>query len=68
MCAYRRKALETYFIELFDGKKKVSKEKLRVENYDEVLNRVAELMDTPYRIEIFDAAAYKKKQKADLVL
>ena len=60
--------MEKYYIELYDGKKRVGKEKLEVEDYDEVIKRVAELMDTPYRIEIFDAAAYKKKQKADLVL
>ena len=60
--------METYYIELFDDKKRVSKEKLRVEDYDEVLNRVAELMDTPYRIEIFDAAVYRNRHKDDIAL
>ena len=60
--------METYYIELYDGKKRVGKEKLEVEDYDEVLKRVAELMDTPYRIEIFDAAAYKHRRKDDMVL
>ena len=60
--------METYYIELFDGKKRVSREKLRVEDYDVVLKRVVELMDTPYRIEIFDATSYKKRDKEDLVL
>ncbi|MBQ8488376.1 MAG: hypothetical protein IJ535_01205 [Pseudobutyrivibrio sp.] len=60
--------METYYIELFDGKKRVSKEKLRVEDYDEVLKRVAELMDTPYRIEIFDAVAYRNRHKDDIAL
>ena len=60
--------METYYIELFDGKKRVSKEKLRLEDYDEVLKRVAELMDTPYRIEIFDAVAYRNSHKDDIAL
>lgn len=60
--------METYYIELYDGKKRVGKEKLRVENYDEVLKRTAELMDTPYRIEIFDAASYKKRYNEAFVL
>lgn len=58
--------MEKYYIELYDGKKRVGKEKLEVEDYDEVLKRVAELMDTPYRIEIFDAAAYKHMRKEDI--
>lgn len=58
--------METYYIELYDGKKRVGKEKLEVEDYDEVIKRVAELMDTPYRIEIFDAAAYKHRRNDDL--
>lgn len=60
--------MEKYYIELYDGKKRVGKEKLEVEDYDEVLKRVAELMDTPYRIEIFDAAAYKNRRNEGLVL
>ena len=60
--------METYYIELYDGKKRVGKEKLRVENYDEVLKRTAELMDTPYRIEIYDSAAYKNRRNEGLVL
>ncbi|MDC7278039.1 hypothetical protein NXH64_00850 [Butyrivibrio fibrisolvens] len=60
--------MEKYYIELYDGKKRVGKEKLEVEDYDEVLKRVAELMDTPYRIEIFDATAYKNRHREDMVL
>ncbi len=51
--------METYYIELFDCEEHVSTEELRVKNYDEVLKRVAELMYTPFRIEIFNASAYK---------
>lgn len=60
--------MEKYYIELYDGKKRVGKEKLEVEDYDEVLKRVAELMDTPYRIEIYDSAAYKNRRNEGLVL
>ena len=60
--------METYYIELYDGKKRVGKEKLRVENYDEVLKRTAELMDTPYRIEIYDSTAYRNRRSEGFVL
>ncbi len=59
--------MEKYFIELFDGKKRVGKEKIKVDDYDQVLKRVSELIDSPYRIEIYDEAAYKRKRKEGFI-
>jgi len=48
--------METYIIELFDGKKRVGKEKIRTDDYDDVLKRVAEIVaKTDHRIEIWIA-------------
>ncbi len=56
--------METYIIELFDGKKRVGKEKIRTDDYDDVLKRVAEIVSkTDYRIEIWDSKAYKHRNK-----
>ncbi len=56
--------METYIIELFDGKKRVGKEKIRTDDYDDVLKRVAEIVTkTNHRIEIWDSKAYKHRNK-----
>lgn len=56
--------METYIIELFDGKKRVGKEKIRTDDYDDVLKRVAEIVaKTDHRVEIWDSAAYKHRNK-----
>ncbi len=56
--------METYIIELFDGKKRVGKEKIRTDDYDDVLKRVAEIVSkTNHRIEIWNSAAYKHRNK-----
>ena len=36
--------METHIIEQFDGKKCVGKEKIRTNDYDDVLKRVAEII------------------------
>ncbi len=51
--------METYIIEQFDGKKCVGKEKIRTNDYEDVLKRVAGIVDkTGCRIEIWDRKAY----------
>ncbi len=56
--------METYIIEQFDGKKCVGKEKIRTDDYDDVLKRVAEIVaKTNHRVEIWDSAAYKHRNK-----
>ena len=56
--------METYIIELFDGKKRVGEEKIRTNDYDDVLKRVAEIVaKTNLRIEIWDSKAYKHRNK-----
>ncbi len=56
--------METYSIELFDGKKRVGEEKIRTNDYDDVLKRVAEIVvKTNLRIEIWDSKAYKHRNK-----
>ena len=57
-------AMETYIIELFDGKKRVDKEQIRTDDYDDVLKRVAEIIaKTEHRIEIWDSKAYRHRNK-----
>lgn len=54
--------METYIIELFDGKKMVGKEKIRTDDYDDVLKCVAEIVaKTDHRIEIWDSKAYRHR-------
>ena len=56
--------METYIIEQFDGKKRVGKEKIRTDDYDDVLKRVAEIITkTDHRVEIWDSKAYKHRSK-----
>ena len=56
--------METYIIEQFDGKKRVGKERIRTDDYDDVLKRVAEIVTkTDHRIEIWDSKAYKHRNK-----
>lgn len=56
--------METYIIELFDGKKWVGKEKIHTDDYDNVLKRVAEIVaKTDYRVEIWDSKAYRYRNK-----
>ena len=56
--------MENYIIELFDGKKRIGKEKIRTDDYDDVLKRVAEIVaKTDHRIEIWDGKAYKHRNK-----
>ena len=56
--------METYIIELFDGKKRIGKEEIRTDDYDDVLKRVAEIVaKTDHRIEIWDGKAYKHRNK-----
>ena len=56
--------METYIIELFDGKKRVGKEEIRTDDYDDVLKRVAEIIaKTEHRIEIWDSKAYQHRKK-----
>ena len=46
--------METHIIEQFDGKKCVGKEKIRTNDYDDVLKRVAEIIaKTDHRVEIW---------------
>ncbi len=43
-------------------KEKVGKEKIRTDDYDDVLKRVAEIVaKTDHRIEIWDSKAYKRR-------
>ncbi len=57
-------AMETYIIELFDGKKRVDKEKIHTDDYDDVLKRVAEIITkTDHRVGIWDSKAYKHRNK-----
>ena len=45
--------METYIIEMFDGKKRVGKEKIRIDDYDDMMKRVAEIIvKTDHRVEI----------------
>ena len=56
--------MENYIIKLFDGKKRVGKEKIRTDDYDDVLKRVAEIITkTDHRVEIWDSKAYKHRNK-----
>ena len=56
--------METYIIELFDCKKRIGKEKIRTDDYDDVLKRVAEIVSkTNHRVEIWDSKAYKHRNK-----
>ena len=56
--------MDTYIIEQFDSKKCVGKEKIRTDDYDDVLKRVAEIVaKTDHRIEIWDSKAYKHRNK-----
>lgn len=56
--------METYIIEMFDGKKRVGKEKIRTDNYDVVLKIVAEIITkTDYRVKNWDSIAYKHRNK-----
>ena len=56
--------METYIIELFDGKKRVGKEKIHTNDYDDVLKRAVEIVaKTDHRVEIWDCKAYKHQNK-----
>lgn len=56
--------METYILEMFDGKKRVGKEKIRTNDYDDVLKRVNEIVTkTNHRVEIWDSVAYKHRDK-----
>lgn len=52
--------MEIYIIELFDGKKRSGKEKIRTDDFDDVLKCMVEIVSkTNHRVEIWDSKAYK---------
>ena len=56
--------METYIIEMFDGKKRVGKEKIRIDDYDDMMKRVAEIIvKTDHRVEIQDSKVYRHRNK-----